>query len=89
MAVDRRVNQKDKRWEVDQETYFVGAKEATATLRHVCAEAVKRYHKARNVTSIPDENAFIVQCNNYRPLTQDRDVGIIAHPNIQLKNFLV
>jgi hypothetical protein len=89
MAVIRHVNQKDKRWEVDQETQFLGAKEATAMLSHVCAEAMKGYRKARNVESILDEDAFTIQINNHRPPTLNRDVGIIVHPNVQAGNFLV
>ena len=89
MAFHRCVNWKDKHWEVHQETQFLGAKEATATLSHVRMEAVKGYRTARNVWSVLDENAFTVQSNNCRPLTQNRDLGIIAHPNVQAGNFLV
>ncbi len=89
MAVHGHVNQKDECWEVDQETHFVRAKEARAALSHVCAEAVKRHREARNVKSIPDENVYTVQPNNCRPLTQDRDVEIIAHPNVQPANVFV
>jgi hypothetical protein len=55
----------------------------------MCVEAMKGYRKPRNMESILDENVLTVQSNNRRPSTQNRDVGIIDHPNIQAGNFLV
>ncbi len=38
--------------------------------------------------SIWDEDVYTIRSNNCRPSTQNRDVGIIAHPNVQAGNFL-
>jgi hypothetical protein len=61
MAVDGRVDRKDKLGEVDEEAGLLRSDKPAATLGHVFAEAVERHRKSRNVKNVADKKTFPVK----------------------------
>jgi hypothetical protein len=77
MTVDQRINRKDKRWELDKISQFLGTKESATVLVHV--STVEGHHQTQDMQDIPDENLFPVESKSGSATALDRDVGVVCH----------
>ena len=55
----------------------------------MCAEAVEWHREAGNVEGIPNKDAFPLEGKNGCTTTKNRDVQIVAHPNLKARDNFV
>jgi hypothetical protein len=89
VTVGGSINRQDKSREVHQDPSFRSSDEATTPLFEMSSKAVERNHETRNMEGISDENLLILQGEDGSATANNREKGIVAHPNLEILNGFV
>ncbi len=89
MTVRGHVDTENHTREVNVHTRVKAPHKAATTLTKVCAKAVERNPKGRDVKDITDQKTFTIQGDNGRAPPEDGSIRVVPHPNPKRSNRLV
>jgi hypothetical protein len=81
MTVHGHVNTENYIREVNVHTRVETPHKAATTLTKVCAKAVERNPKGRDVKNVTDQKTLAIQGDDGRAPPKDGSIRVVAHPN--------
>jgi hypothetical protein len=89
MKIHQSDNGQHERREINQKTLRFGPKEAASPLSHVGPKTKQVHRETRDMEEVLDENAFSIEAEDSSATTENRDVRIVSHVDVEARDGLV